>query len=76
MSICTEECPSFWGGTCACKPVFDCPECGWVTECHPGCPIGKEVVEVCGYFVNCPEYDKNATCEHDGAPAYKVKEKD
>ncbi len=20
-------------------PTYDCPECGWVTECYPNCPI-------------------------------------
>lgn len=19
--------------------IYDCPECGWVTECYPNCPI-------------------------------------
>ena len=22
--------------------MYQCPECGWVTECYPNCPIEKE----------------------------------
>ena len=22
--------------------MYACPECGWVTECYPNCPIRKE----------------------------------
>lgn len=47
MQPCPEECPSFMGGSCACSNdceccgpgLYDCPECGWVTECYPSCPI-------------------------------------
>jgi hypothetical protein len=43
MSICPEECPSTMGGSCAC--VYNCPECGWVTECYPNCPISSTLRE-------------------------------
>jgi hypothetical protein len=23
--------------------VFMCPECGWVTECYPDCPVKAEI---------------------------------
>jgi len=22
--------------------MYQCPECGWVTECYPNCPIKEE----------------------------------
>jgi hypothetical protein len=25
--------------------MYACPECGWVTECYPNCPIEKETKE-------------------------------
>lgn len=52
--------------------TYACPECGWVKECYPNCPIALE--EVCGYFTQCDAYKQNLTCEHDSAPVYKKKE--
>ena len=24
--------------------VYSCPECGWVTECYPNCPIKEAIM--------------------------------
>ena len=55
MTICPDECPSTMGGSCAC--VYSCPECGWVTDCYPNCPITAQLQDVVSYIPE-EEYNK------------------
>jgi hypothetical protein len=47
MPVNEEDCPCFYGGSCPSdykhkdQPVFDCPECGWVTEHYSHCKIAE-----------------------------------
>ena len=34
--------------------MYDCPECGWVTECYPSCRINKEVSNMLVNEEQCP----------------------
>lgn len=47
-----------------------CPSC--MAHFHePHCEFYEEV---CGYFNHCEEYQQKLTCEHNGAPVYRMKE--